>query len=618
MKGLTSKVGWLWVLLTWAISLVAFLAWQETVVRQQVLAAFASDMQGELYRFRATLRGILSTYENLPEFLAQQPIVTEFLSNTSQQVESNSINHYLEQSNNVTGAADIYLLDPQGTTIAASNWQRPQSFLGRNFNFRPYFQQAKQGNAGRYFALGTTSLQRGYYFSYPVFQQDKLLGIVVVKVDLANIEQSWQSAFSHGSAQLLVTDSMGVVFISSVKRWLFHSLGKLSDIQQDQLQQEQRYVQRSIPSLVKQVTPVVDKLTPASPALQKIQLVDSISETERHSSYLQHKLNMPKAGWELHIWYDWGEVQRRVNETLLVYGLISWVLLLVGLFIWQRYRTERQLRIARDRLEARVLMRTQDLMKTNQRLKREIEERQYTEAKLRQTQEELIQAAKLAVLGQMSASINHELNQPITAIKGLAENSIVFLEKQQSALVAANLQRINRACERMGYIVAQFKVFARKTPGELTLINLVTAIHSAIDLLKPQLEKQRISVISKLPANGLWIRGDCVWLEQVVVNLLTNAMHELISKTNGVIEVNLANFQDKVKLDVQDNGRGIPAHLLDKVFTPFYTTKSDRQGLGLGLAISQRIIESMGGSIKARNLAQGGAVFSVYLPAIDK
>lgn len=618
MKGLTSKVGWLWVLLTWAISLVAFLAWQETVVRQQVLAAFASDMQGELYRFRATLRGILSTYENLPEFLAQQPIVTEFLSNTSQQVESNSINHYLEQSNNVTGAADIYLLDPQGTTIAASNWQRPQSFLGRNFNFRPYFQQAKQGNAGRYFALGTTSLQRGYYFSYPVFQQDKLLGIVVVKVDLANIEQSWQSAFSHGYAQLLVTDSMGVVFISSVKRWLFHSLGKLSDIQQDQLQQEQRYAQRSIPSLVKQVTPVVDKLTPVSPALQKIQLVDSISETERHSSYLQHKLNMPKAGWKLHIWYDWGEVQRRVNETLLVYGLISWVLLLVGLFIWQRYRTERQLRIARDRLEARVLMRTQDLMKTNQRLKREIEERQYTEAKLRQTQEELIQAAKLAVLGQMSASINHELNQPITAIKGLAENSIVFLEKQQTALVAANLQRINRACERMGYIVAQFKVFARKTPGELTLINLVTAIQSAIDLLKPQLEKQRISVISKLPANGLWIRGDCVWLEQVVVNLLTNAMHELVNKTNGVIEVNLADFQDKVKLDVQDNGRGIPAHLLDKVFTPFYTTKSDRQGLGLGLAISQRIIESMGGSIKARNLAQGGAVFSVYLPVIDK
>ncbi|MBU2714524.1 hypothetical protein KCG35_26075, partial [Zooshikella sp. WH53] len=160
MKGLTSKVGWLWVLLVWSAGLVALLAWQEPVVRQQVLATSASEMQGELYRFRATLRGVLSTYENLPELLAQQPTVTGFLSSSRQKTELHHINRYLEQTNRIMGAADIYLLDQQGTTIAASNWEMPQSFLGRNFSFRPYFYKAKEGYAGRYFALGTTSLQR--------------------------------------------------------------------------------------------------------------------------------------------------------------------------------------------------------------------------------------------------------------------------------------------------------------------------------------------------------------------------------------------------------------------------------------------------------------------------
>ncbi|MGI0119316.1 ATP-binding protein [Zooshikella sp. RANM57] len=614
MKGLTSKVGWLWVLLVWSAGLVGLLAWQEPVVRQQVLATSASEMQGELYRFRATLRGMLSTYENLPELLAQQPIVTEFLSSSRQKAELQPINRYLEHTNSIMGAADIYLLDQQGTTIAASNWKKPQSFLGRNFSFRPYYHKAKEGDAGRYFALGTTSLQRGYYFSYPVFQRNKLLGIVVVKVDLANIEQSWQSAFRHGAARLLVTDTMGVVFISSEKQWLFHSLGKLTAEQHNQLKQEQRYARRTISTFVQQVIPIGEDSASVFAELHKITLIGEFAEP--HSSYLQQQLIMPEAGWVLHIWYNWDEIQQRVNETLLVYGLIAWVLLLVGLFIWQRYRTERQLRVARDRLETRVLMRTQDLMKTNRRLEQEIEERQYTEAQLRQAQEELIQAAKLAVLGQMSASINHELNQPITAIKGLTENSIVFLENQQTQLVAGNLQRINRLCERMGYIVAQFKVFARKTPGELATINAVTAIQSAIDLLNQQLEKQHISVISQLPENGLWVKGDSVWLEQVVVNLLMNAMHALINQTNGVINVSLVRVQEEIKLEVHDNGPGIPEHLLDKVFTPFYTTKGNGQGLGLGLAISQRIIESTGGCITVRNHAQGGAVFSVCIPAV--
>ncbi|MBU2713897.1 sensor histidine kinase, partial [Zooshikella harenae] len=459
-------------------------------------------------------------------------------------------------------------------------------------------------------------LQRGYYFSYPVFQHNKLLGIVVVKVDLANIEQSWQSAFHHGAVRLLVTDTMGVVFISSEQQWLFHSLGKLSDVQHKQLRQEQRYALRTVSTFVKQVTPIVEDPASVFSTLHKITLIGEF--VEPHSSYLQQQLTMPEAGWVLHIWYNWDEIQQRVNETLLVYGLVAWVLLLAGLFIWQRYRMERQLRVARDRLETRVLMRTQDLMKTNRRLEQEIEERQYTEAQLRQAQEELIQTAKLAVLGQMSASINHELNQPITAIKGLAENSILLLEKQQTQLVAENLQRINRLCERMGYIVAQFKVFARKTPGKLATINLVTAIQSAIDLLKPQLEKQYISVISQLPENGLWVKGDSVWLEQMVVNLLTNAMHALINQTNGVINVSLVIDEEDVKLEIHDNGPGIPEHLLAKVFTPFYTTKSNGQGLGLGLAISQRIIESTGGHISVRNHAQGGAVFSVCIPSVDR
>lgn len=549
----------------------------------QQLDIFATHLQSQLQRFNA-----------IPKLLLDQKLVVASLQDTSNSQLKEKTNRYLKHVNNTIGAADTYLLDLDGTTIAANNWRDEQTFIGKNFAFRPYFQQAVTGQQGRYFALGTTSGLRGYYFSSPVISADKIIGVVVVKMDLSKIEKDWTGKQSH----FMVTDDDNIIFISNTKSWLLHSLTPLNKDKLQQIEHSRRYGGQTIPELK------------FSGQLQENPTLLQLTTSQLFATnYLSLSKHMPAAGWTVRVLAPLTAIFIDIAIGIVLLSLVFWLLnlrLKLSMHKRQRAKDKEILRIkTKHKLKQEVKRRTADLNS-------EIIERQKMEQTLRDTQKELIQTAKLAVLGQLSASISHELNNPLAAIRSYADNALVFLQREQPQSTQDNIQRIIHLTERMAKISSQLKFFARKSSGELHRVSLLSVIHMAVDLVKPQLKTNRVSITLDDANIDVQVNVDQVQLEQVLVNLLSNAMQAVEGSSEKHIHITLCRHQDQVIVQVDDSGMGINAANLPQLFDPFFTTKET--GLGLGLSISHKIMRNMQGSIKAENRLNSGARFSLSLP----
>jgi two-component system C4-dicarboxylate transport sensor histidine kinase DctB len=251
-------------------------------------------------------------------------------------------------------------------------------------------------------------------------------------------------------------------------------------------------------------------------------------------------------------------------------------------------------------------------MQRTSALHAEIDERHKAERALRDTQKELIQAAKLAVLGQLSASISHELNNPLAAIRSYAENALVFLKRDKMDKVTSNLERITHLTHRMAKISTQLKAFARKSDGEMSVIAMQPVLLAAFELVKPQLKASQVMLNMHLPNNNIHVKAEPIQLEQIVVNLLSNAIQAVHDSEQKNIEITLSSTKGQALVEVSDTGPGIKEADLGRLFDPFFTTK--KTGLGLGLSISQQIINNMHGNIWAENMLKLGAKFSISLP----
>ncbi|MFC3665409.1 sensor histidine kinase [Modicisalibacter luteus] len=283
--------------------------------------------------------------------------------------------------------------------------------------------------------------------------------------------------------------------------------------------------------------------------------------------------------------------------------------------ISERKTQEQALARARDQLEQRVEERTRDLLDSNRRLSGEIDERRRAEAELRQAQDELIQAAKLAVLGQMAAGINHELNQPLAAIRAYAENARVFLDRGRTEAASGNLAQIVELTARMAEISAQLKQFSRKSGDSLTAVSAQASFGYALRLYRSRLTDACVAVTQDWPMEDIWVHADLVRLEQVLVNLIGNALQAMSETSSPRLDLSIVQENGWVRLGVRDHGPGIAEEHLGRVFEPFFTTKATGKGLGLGLSISARIVDDLGGHLEATNAADGGALFSVTLRA---
>ncbi|MGA0538963.1 sensor histidine kinase [Neotabrizicola sp. VNH66] len=492
-----------------------------------------------------TLESILAKQRAVAAILADDTAVRDDLGQGAA-ADHAVVSRKLNRLRDETQSAVIYLLDAEGMAVAASNWDQPDSFVGSNYGFRGYFQGALRDGTALEFALGTVSHRPGLYLSHAVTQAGQVLGVIVVKVEFDAVESAW--AASRDTTW--VTDGAGQVLLSS------------------------RTGDRFAPQ-------------PPVPA-------DQIAVTQ----------TVPSPGWQLVLAVPVAPARQAAALASGAAGSLA-ALALLGFGRWRRARVRAAARGAeearrRAELEAAVADRTRAL-------RDEIAERTRAEARLAGLQADLVQANKLATLGQVTAGLAHEVNQPLATIRLLAENAQVLLPKRAPADVADNLSAIVRMSERIGQITTGLRGFARKATGETAAVALRPVIEASVLLTASR--RHEVGARIELPDIGpeLTVMVEAVRLEQVLVNLIQNAQEALAGRPDPCIRISVAVQGDRAEVAVSDNGPGLGA-VADRLFTPFATTRPG--GLGLGLVIAQEIVRDFGGELRADPPQPGqGATF---------
>ncbi len=533
----------------------------------------------------ANLLGTLHRYETLPQILSQLPDLPAILKAPQDQARQQAANHLLETIVRQTGAEVMYLMNADGTTLAASNWDKRDSFVGRNFAFRPYFSEAMAGNLGRFFGLGTTSAKRGYFFASAVRDGAQVIGVLVVKIDLDHTENLWGKT----PEQLLLTDHNGVVILTSRPEWRFRSTRALSEEEKQAIVAIQPYPTRDPRPL----------------------LLDE-------KAWLTQNQDIAETGWSVNILAPRALIDRPVRTVVAVGGAtLLVVMLLLGIMIQRRRhyldRIEFEAK-ARRELEVRVVERTSDLEGLNSRLKQEVLEREQAQQELVRAQDELVQAGKLSALGTMSASISHELNQPLAAIRSYAENAEVLLDHSRTDDARGNLKLIGELTGRMSSIIAHLRAFARRDRHAPESVALQPALDDALALLAKRRRAMEVELIRDLPDATLWVQAGETRLRQVLGNLLANALDALTEKgPPRKIWISAEQTAEGVNLFIRDNGPGFSQEALARAREPFFTTKTRTQGLGLGLAICDTLMRALGGELVFDNHPTGGALLTLRL-----
>ena len=558
--------------------------------------------------------------------MALHPFIHDLLANpTSANVDR--ANRYLREVNDRAHATATYVIAPSGKALAASNYNQPDSFVGAKYRFRPYFQQAAEGHVGRFYGIGITREEPGYYISQPVMQDGRVIGVTVVKLNL-----EWFGRASHDASEpVMVADENGVIFLSSVPAWQYRTVEPLTSKLQAQLEATRQYYR-------KQITPL--PLQPEAPAFLRLtgrlpegaELI-RVGERTNATRYLQVSRDLVEPDWTL-MYLTPVEPVMGAARSATVAAAFAFAFACLLLFYWRQrrlrmmemLRSRRLLEAAYDQLERRVEDRTADLMATNEQLQHEIVDRTRAEAELRATQDELVQASKLAALGQMAAGITHELNQPLAALRTFSDNTRILLERGQHGAATDNLQAIADLTERMGKITAQLKLFAGRSRRKVVDVQVRVALDHTLALLRPRLGDVALELHWRIPEKEAVVRADELKLEQVLINLIGNALDAISANEParaGRIDITIGPIEgaqapsNQLSIAVRDNGPGIPPDAMPHLFEPFFTTKEIGQGLGLGLAISTSIARDFGGSLSAANVPGGGAQFTLTLVRAD-
>jgi two-component system C4-dicarboxylate transport sensor histidine kinase DctB len=548
---------------------------QADVEARQNARAHASLLESELQKFRL-----------LPRVLTEFPDVRAALADKSD-AASRRLDRELEQLAARTDATVIYVIDAEGMTIAASNWRAPTSFVGENYRFRPYFQGAMRSGEAELFALGTVSGRPGLYLARRVDVGGRQLGVIVLKVEFDKLENRW----ADSAAATLVTDAAGIVVMSSEPRWRFRSFAPISAGTQQRLRATRSYGEARLDPLP------VDRVDGG------VRIgTDLFREADERVSF---------PGGTLRLLQPAEPERASANATARVAFLV--LLILVGAAIITLLRVvERQTlrQAAHEALEREVAARTRDLRTANDELQLASERQRETDRRYRSAREELAQASRLGSIGQITAGVAHEINQPIAAIRTFAENSLRYLERAQPDKARGNLDTIVELTARVGAITNELRNFARRKPTPLGPVPVQSAIDGTLLLIGDRLRAHGITLDVEIENPAAAVHADRVRLEQVLVNLLQNAADAVYGAKDARIALH-AHGSDPVHIDVSDNGPGVPADLLPQLFTPFVTGRPD--GLGLGLAIASDIMAEFRGTLILIPSPLGGAGFRLTL-----
>ncbi|WP_298491461.1 ATP-binding protein [uncultured Maritimibacter sp.] len=557
------------------IAIVAALAAAIAVV--WISNKLLTERYTESTRTRAELR--LALYSgNLLSELQRNSVVPLLLSRDPAFISALSSEDYLNSSQRLIsyrdeiGAASLLLLDQSGRAVAASDRER----LGSTHRQTPYFVEALRASDTVFTTARTEA--GGYQFAYSrkITNGGALIGVIVVEVDLTKFEKSWAGI----SDAVFVTDSTGTVILTTEPKW------------------------RGLPE--NEALNVMPAPSAIETALNKTAEWAALPSEAFFTGddVMRQDARIPFQGWRMTSFTTYASVRERVNGVLALEIMAFAILLALGFYVMSR----------RANSASRFFqLESEELRSLNEALQREMSERKKAEESLQVAEQTLQQSSKLAALGEMSAAVSHELNQPLAAMKTYLAGAKLLLQRKRPEEALSSFQRIDDLIERMGAITKQLKSYARKGGDAFQPMDVRQSISSALSMMEPQLKRRQVRITRNVPREPVMILGDNVRLEQVLINLMRNAIDATKTIDDPQVDI-LLTGGDQVRISVRDNGPGVAD--LDQLFEPFYTTKAPGDGVGLGLAISSGIVNDFGGRLTARNGTAGGAVFEVELPIL--
>jgi len=672
------------------------------------------------------VRSVVEKYKHLPFTVAQHPLIARALQSPADLAALDAANRYLQDVNQHAESNVLYVLDSQGLTVNSSNFDQPDSFVGKDYSVRPYFTQALHGSTGLFYGVGKDTREPGLFLAEPVRVGTAVIGVVAIKVSLAAIDATWKDA----GTPTLLTDAFGVVFLGSAQPLGDLGQGKerayvqrrdLSPAQSQWLQDHYVYGRsRTLPAALWQETPVPPGSDLAGSYFAQGKQGARPTFLAIDQAVFADTDPFHTLGWTLTVMADFAPVLRERNSAWVSASLGAGFLLMLGLYWRARERRYREVAQASQELERRVAERTSELGQAHafrkamedsllvgmrardleghiiyvnpahaqitgysaeelmgqlppypywhpddverhwhnseaalrgqaalsgweSRLRHkdghevhtmvytaplidargqhsgwmssvvDITQQKASEALQRQQLEQLQHAQRLAGMGEMASVIGHELNQPLEAMGNFASAAKDFAAQNRKDMLHSSLHEIQTQIQRAAEILKRIKTIGkRQTPGPVAMQLNAVAV-SVLRWLAPQLQHTLVRVETRFDPALPLVMADAVLIEQVVLNLVINAMqamHTLVPEQR-LVEIETAFKDGQVVLLVRDHGPGVPEDRLAQIFEPFYTTKTD--GLGLGLNICRTIVEGHRGSLTVHNSPQGGAVFVLQL-----
>lgn len=602
-----------------------------TVAERQGIATLRQESNHRLDLFSSAVEGVINRLEHVPATIQLNQDVLQLLRHPRATGQRRVTSDYLRRLNAHLGSMSVFVLDDRGIVLASSNVDVPDdSRVGEDLSFRPYFLEALSGRVGRHFAIGVHGNEPGYFVSHPIRDGARVVGVATIKIGLHAIDKTWEML----SSQAVLADTNQVVIMSSQPEWRYTSLADLTLDRRVDLQLSRLYNNRRIDRF-----PLVVQLSVDEDS-QVIEGVLPMGQPHHHRSRNPEMLVLGRSldgmDWRLMTFTDLRPTRRQAA----VYGFMAAVgaafVVLLALYLAQhrrilrqRYQAKRMLEEVNAALEQKVASRTQDLTDANDRLRKEVVERERAELTLRNAQGELVHTAKMAILGQLATGITHELTQPLGAIRTLSGNASEFLKRGDLNSLSGNLGIIARMADQMGNIIQPLKGFARKSLPVAVTTDIAHAVGNALFLYGPRMRKEEVDVDNRCVAGQLTAFCDPNRLEQVLINLVGNAIDAMGGGPPRTLTLQASALPDGVppphlpaaacptgwvRVDVLDTGTGFAGGTADHLFEPFFTTKANGQGLGLGLVISRDIVREFHGEIEAADRPEGGARFTLYLP----
>ena len=572
--------------------------------RSQTLEELRSEAANSLTVYSVGLEEVMDKYRAVTVMLSNRDDVRAILTQAGQEVTPALRRRavaFADRQAFLAAADELRIIRSDGEIVGTGGPVNREHVSSGNVAHRGYFIDAMQGRLGRSIVLRDNlpgGERRSYIFGAPVRDGTRIVGVLALEVGLSAVESAWVLSPDPVTA----LDDSGRVLLSNRQALVAELLAAPAPL----------------PGL-----PVEDPAVPR--VTQEVKLVRYGLPGLSGRDWLQVDMPMPVLGWTLRILTDSAIAGRQAVQAAAIALLLS-LLAGGGLLLILNRRAELVSRVRRERasslrLERRVRDRTRALQDSNLQLAREVKEREAAEAELRQTQSELIQTAKLAVIGQMSAALSHEFNQPLGAIRSYAENAGKFLDMDKPEEARENMRLVAQVVERMATLSRHLKSFARRPGGSRSPVKLGPILDEVVMLLSPRMKKEGVELrILGSDEVDYVVLGDRVHLSQVLVNIVANAIDAMAAAEQKVIRLSCALSTDgaAVVISIDDSGPGIGQEILENIFDPFFTTKEVGEGLGIGLSIAYNIIRDLGGRLEVENLPKGGARFTLTLPLAER